>query len=134
MPKNTYVETDVLLALAKNTDWLKERAERAVDGDEFELETSAYAYLEFLMLGERYDFDQGRVAVALMSMVPIRPDSDQELVLKAIEYQDEHGATAFDAFHAAVAETRGLPVLASDKAYDDFEVERFPLEPGEEDE
>ena len=132
MPKNIYVETDVLIALAKNTDWLKQRAEDAVDNDDFELETSAYAYLEFLMLGERYGFDQGRVAIALLSMVPIQPDSDQELVLKAIEYQSEHEMTAFDAFHAAIAETRGLPVLGSDKVYDELEIERLPLEPDEE--
>ena len=38
-----YVETDFLLALAKDTDWLQESAEAALD--EHEVETSAFSYL-----------------------------------------------------------------------------------------
>jgi len=35
----------------------------------------------------------------------------------------------FDSFHAATAETRGLSILSSDRAYGDVAAERLPLEP-----
>lgn len=41
--------------------------------------------------------------------------SEAEIVLKAVNYFED-GMTPFDAFHAATAETRGLP---SDETYDE---------------
>jgi predicted nucleic acid-binding protein len=52
-------------------------------------------------------------------------------VLKAVNYFDD-GMTAFDSFHAATAETRGHPILSSDKAYENVDAERLPLEPTDE--
>ena len=109
-----YVETDFLLALAEDTDWLQESAEAALD--EHEVETSAFSYLELVLARERYEFDD---------------EEEKQVVLKAINYYEE-GMTPFDAFHAATAETRGMDVLSSEKDYDGIEVERVPLEPTDE--
>ena len=44
----------------------------------------------------------------------------------------EYGMTAFDATHAAIAETREPPpILSSDGAYDDPDVKRVLIEPGD---
>lgn len=48
-----YVETDFLLALTKDSDWLQESAEDALD--EHEVETSAFSYLELVFVRERYE-------------------------------------------------------------------------------
>lgn len=46
---------DGLLALAKDDDWLQERAENVLE--KREIVTSPFAYLEMLIVLERYQFD-----------------------------------------------------------------------------
>lgn len=120
-----YVETDFLLALAKDTDWLQGPAEAALD--EYEVETSPFSYLELTLARERYEFDSVPLVANLLELVPVRNDEERQIVLKAVDYYDE-GMPPFDAFHAATAETRGLDVLSSEQDYDDTELERVPLE------
>ena len=100
-----YVETDFLLALAKDTDWLQESAEAALD--EHEVETSALSYLELILARERYEFDYVPLVANLLELVPVRDEEEKQVVLKAVNYYEE-GMTPFDAFHAATAETRRL--------------------------
>ncbi|WIV67992.1 PIN domain-containing protein [Natrialbaceae archaeon AArc-T1-2] len=124
-----YVETDFLLALAKDSDWLQQSAAEALD--EYDVETSAFSYLELLLARERYEFDYVPLVANLLELVPVRDEEERQIVLKAVNYYDE-GMTAFDAFHAATAETRTQNVLSSEKDYEDIEVERVPLEPADE--
>ncbi|WP_049979594.1 PIN domain-containing protein [Halolamina rubra] len=124
-----YVETDFLLALAKDSDWLQGSAEEALA--EHDVETSAFSYLELLLARERYEFDYVPLVANLLELVPVKDEAEKQVVLKAVNYYEE-GMTPFDAFHAATAETRGMDVLSSEKDYDDIEVERVPLEPTDE--
>ncbi|SEH18022.1 PIN domain-containing protein [Natronorubrum sediminis] len=124
-----YVETDFLLALAKDSDWLQQSAEEALN--EYDVETSAFSYLELLLARERYEFEYVPLVANLLELVPVRNEEERQIVLKAVNYYDE-GMTSFDAFHAATAETRTLNVLSSEKDYEDIEVERVPLEPADE--
>jgi len=121
-----YVETDYLLALAKDADWLKDRAEEALN--EHDVVTSTYSYLEVLLISERHDLDYIKLFSNMLEVVPVETDTERQIVLKAVKYFEE-GMTAFDSFHAATAETRGHPILSSDKAYEDVDPERLPLEP-----
>jgi predicted nucleic acid-binding protein len=121
-----FVETDFLLALAKDDDWLQERAENVLD--EREIVTSPFAYLEMLIILERHQFDYIRLFSNLLDVVPVGDEDEQQIVLKSVAYFED-GMTPFDAFHAATAETCGLPILSSDKAYEDVDPNRIPLEP-----
>ena len=127
-----YVEADFLLALAKANDWLQPRAMEALDEYEY-LETSILSFAELLLISDRFAFDRTRAVANLLELVSLKPESDQQIVLKAATYQDEHGATTFDALNAAIAETRDQPVLSSEQFYDEIGIERVPLEPSEED-
>lgn len=49
-----YVETEFLLAFAKDADWLGNRAEEALEAHEFV--TTSYAYL-VVLFRERQEFD-----------------------------------------------------------------------------
>ena len=124
-----YVETDFLLALVKDSDWLQGSAEEALD--EYEVETSLFSYLELLLARERYEFDYVPLVANLLELVPVQDEEEKQVVLKAVNYYDE-GMTSFDAFHAATTETRGMNVLSSEKDYEDIEVARVPLEPTDE--
>ncbi|UWG50772.1 PIN domain containing protein [Halalkaliarchaeum sp. AArc-CO] len=121
-----YVETDYLLALVKDSDWLKNRAEKVLK--EQDVVTSTYSYLEVLLISERHEFDYTKLFSNMLDVVPVETDEERQIVLKAVKYFEE-GMTAFDSFHAATAETRGHPILSSDKAYEDVDPERIPLEP-----
>lgn len=124
-----YVETDFLLALAKDSDWLLESAEEALT--EYEIETSAFSYLELILARERYEFDYVPLTANLLELVPVRAEEEKQVVLKAVNYYDE-GMTPFDAFHAATTETRGMDVLSSERDYEDIDVSRIKLEPTDE--
>ena len=119
-------EADFLLAVAKDDDWLQERAEEALD--EREVVASPFAYLELLIVLERHQFDYVRLFANLLDVVPVGNEEEQQVVLKAVAYFED-GMTPFDSFHAATAETRGLSILSSDKAYGDVDAQRLPLEP-----
>jgi len=123
-----YVETDYLLALAKDSDWLKSRAEETLEARD--VVTSAYSYLEVLLIGERYEFDYVKLFSNMLEVVPVATDEERQIVLKAMK-DFEDGMTAFDSFHAATAESRSHPILSSDEAYEDADPERLPLEPTE---
>jgi len=123
-----YVETDYLLALAKDSDWLKDRAEEGLEARD--VVTSAYSYLEILLIGERHEFDYGKLFSNMLAVVPVETDEERQIVLKAVKYFED-GMTAFDAFHAAAAEGRGHPILSSDSAYENVDPERLALEPTE---
>ena len=121
-----FVETDFLLAIAKDDDWLQGRAEEILD--EREVVTAPLAYLELLMVLERHQFDYVRLFANLLDIVPVGDEGEQQVVLKTAAYFED-GMTPFDSFHAATAETRGLPILSSDTAYGDVDAEHLPLEP-----
>ena len=121
-----FVETDFLLALAKDDDWLQERAENVLENQE--IVTSPFAYLEMLIVLKRHQFDYVRLFANLLDVVPAGDEDEQQIVLKAVAYLED-GMTPFDAFHAATAETRELPILSSDKAYEGVDPDRIPLEP-----
>jgi predicted nucleic acid-binding protein len=123
-----YVETDFLIALAKDSDWLKENAESVLRDKETEVSTSILAYAEFLLLAEKYGIDKVRAVSNLLEMVRVVPENHSQAVLKAAKYQEEHGMTTFDALHAGLAETRGERVLSSEKDYEALDIERVPLE------
>lgn len=121
-----YVETDFLLALIKDTDWLKRRAEEVLAAEE--VITSPYAYLEVLLVRERHEFEYTTLVSNLLELVPVGSNEEKQIVLKAVNYFED-GLTAFDAFHAATAETRCLPIRGSDTVYEEVDAERLPLEP-----
>jgi predicted nucleic acid-binding protein len=125
-----FVETDFLLAIAKEGDWLQKRAEEFLE--EHEVVTSPFAYLELLIVLERRQFDYIRLFANLLDVVPVGNDEEHQIVLKAVAYFAE-GMTPFDAFHAATAETRALSILSSDKAYGSVDAERLELEPDTDD-
>jgi len=121
-----FVETDFLVALAKDSDWLKDRAESVLA--EHDVITSAFSYLELLIIHERHEYEYPRLVANMLELVPVGTEEEHQIVLKAVNYYED-GMTPFDSFHAATAETRRLPILSSDKAYETVDAERLPLEP-----
>ena len=111
-----YVETDFLLALIKDEDWLSEAAETVYRKHEEELWTSQFTLVELLMVAYRGDRDAERVIANAARLVEVRGDVDT--VIAAATYVDDHGFTPFDALH--LVESNGTTVVSSDSAYEGF--------------
>lgn len=128
-----YVETDFLIALVDDDDWLHDGAIRALDEHD-DIHTSILAYAEVLVLfydreAAEYDIDAPRAITNLLELVPIRPTEHEDAVLAAAAFINEYDLTPFDALHAGFVATRDERVLSTEQDYDTVGLDRTPLEP-----
>ena len=117
-----YVETDFLLALVKDEDWLGEAAEAVYRDHRDELWTSGFTLIEILLVAYRENRDAERVVTNAATLVDVRGDVDT--VVAAATYVEDHGFTPFDALH--LVESDGDTIVSSDETYDGF-APRFDL-------
>ena len=117
-----YAETDFLLALIKDEDWLGSAAEAVYRDHRDELWTSQFALIELLMIAYRENRDTERVVANATELVEVRGDA--ETVVAAATYVEDHGFTPFDALH--LVESDGDIIVSSDEAYESF-APRFDL-------
>ena len=118
-----YAETDFLLALIKEEDWLSEPAEKVYEENENELWTSQYTLVELMLVAYREGWNVLRVVAATKELVEVRGDTED--VLAAASYVEDNGFTPFDALH--LVKSGDDAVVSSDADYDEF-TERFVLE------
>jgi hypothetical protein len=111
-----YVETDFLLALIKDDDWLSEAAESVYRERREELWTSQFTLVELLLVAYREGRDAERVVANAASLVEVRGNTDT--VVAAASYVEEHGFTPFDALH--LVESGGETIVSSDDSYEGF--------------
>ena len=111
-----YAETDFLLALVKDEDWLGEAAETVYREHRDTLWTSQFTLIELLLVAYREDRDTERVVTNAAKLVDVRGDVDT--VVAAATYVEDHGFTPFDAIH--LVESDGDTVVSSDGVYEGF--------------
>jgi|SRR6056297_797016 len=111
-----YAETDFLLALIKDDDWLGDAAESVYRDHRNELWTSRFTLVELLLVAYREDRDAERVVANAAALVEVRGDVDA--VAAAATYVEDHGFTPFDALH--LVESNGDAVVSSDEAYEGY--------------
>lgn len=111
-----YVETDFLLALLKDDDWLDDAAESIYREHGADLWTSRFTLVELLLVAYREGMDAERVVVNAAELVDVRGDVDS--VVAAAAYVEDHDFTPFDALHLVAAD--GSTIVSSDETYDEF--------------
>lgn len=109
-----YAETDFLLALIKDEDWLGDSAEAVYRDHQDELWTSQFALIELLMVAYRERRDTERVITNAAALLEVRGDVDT--VVAAATYVEDHGFTPFDALH--LVESDGNTIVSSDETYE----------------
>lgn len=119
----SYVETDFLLALVKEDDWLAEAAETYYEAHGADLWTSTYTLVELMLVAYREKRNVEHVVANASALVEVRGDTDT--VLAAANAVEEDGMTPLDALHLVAAD--GSPIVSSDRSYDDV-TERVALE------
>ena len=111
-----YVESDFLLALIKDEDWLEDAAETVYRKYQDKLWTSQLTLVELLVVSYREGRDTERVITNAANLVEVRGDADT--VITATTYIEDYGFTPFDALH--LVESGEDKIVSSDTAYDDF--------------
>lgn len=111
-----YAETDFLLALIKDEDWLGEAAENIYRDHEDDLWTSQFTLIELLMVAYREGRDTESVIANAAALLEVRGDVDT--VVAAATYIEDHGFTPFEALH--LVESAGDTIVSSDETYDSF--------------
>jgi len=109
-----YAETDFLLALIKDEDWLGDAAESVYREHRADLWTSQFTLIELLVVAYREDRDTERVVTNAANLVDVR--GAVNTVVAAATYVEDHGFTPFDALH--LVESDGDTIVSSDEAYD----------------
>ncbi len=109
-----YAETDFLLALIKDDDWLGDAAESVYRDRRDELWTSQFTLIELLLVAYREDRDTERVVTNAANLVEVRGDVDA--VVAAATYVEDHGFTPFDALH--LVESDDDTIVSSDDTYE----------------
>jgi predicted nucleic acid-binding protein len=131
-----YVETDFLVALVNDDDWLHDPAVAALEAHD-DVHTSILAYAELLVLfydrdEAEYEIDAPRAIANLLDLVPIVPEAHEQSVLAAAAFLEEYRVTPFDALHAGIVATRDERVLSTEEDYDTLGLDRVSLRPDEE--
>lgn len=126
------METDFLIALLKDDDWLREAAVDAFAEHE-DVRTSILSYAELLVLfydreREGYEIEVPRAIANLLDAVPIVPQVHEQAVLTAATFLEEHQLTPFDALHAGLVAVGDRTVLSKETDYDTLGLDRLPLE------
>ncbi|WP_049915366.1 type II toxin-antitoxin system VapC family toxin [Natrialba taiwanensis] len=119
---DVYAETDFLLALIKDEDWLGDAAESVYRKHRDELWTSQFTLIELLMVAYREERDTERVVSNAANLVEVH--GDVETVVTAATYVEDHEFTPFDALH--LVESNGDTIVSSDETYEDV-TPRFDL-------
>lgn len=128
-----YVETDFIVALARERDWLQNAALTALDSDD-QMHTSILAYAELRVLfydreASDCEIDALRAITNPLELVPIRPRTHEAAVLAAAAFLEEHDATPLDALHAGIVTTGDGRVRSPGEVYDVLGLDRTPLTP-----
>jgi len=110
------VETDFLVALIKDEDWLSTDAETLYRDRKDELWTSRFTLIELLLVAYREGRDCERVVANATNLVQVRGNVDT--IVAAATYVEDHGMTPFDALH--LVKSDGDAIVSRDETYDDF--------------
>lgn len=119
----TYAETDFLLALIKDDDWLQAAAEQVYESRRDELWTERATLIELMLVSYREGWDVLRTVTAARSLVDIRGDTED--VLAAASYVEDEGFTPLDALHLVASGDDQIVSIESD--YDGYS-DRIKLE------
>ncbi|PSG98612.1 MAG: hypothetical protein BRC29_00610 [Nanohaloarchaea archaeon SW_7_43_1] len=106
-----YADTDFILALLKDSDWLKDSARAVYEEHKEEIFTSHVTLNEVLILCERNDLSPRKKLSELEMLMQIEADMDK--YLEAAHYMEEYDLHTFDALQVAFSE--GEVILTTDE-------------------
>lgn len=118
-----YADTDFLVALIKDDDWLTDAAEEIYRKNKKEIWTSSYGILELLLVSYREGWNCTEVLANIEELIEIK--GDIENLFEAAVKIEKNNMTPMDAIH--LVSSNQSKIISSDKDYDKH-TERIKLE------
>lgn len=124
-----YADLDFFLALLKDKDWLKAKAEDLYLKNHRVIWTSAITLQEIILYATREGHNAAEYIEKIVGLVKVKNAViTAETCLAVADLMGKYGFTMFDAFHALLSE--GDAIISSDKIYDRLGMQRIKLEEG----
>ncbi len=122
---NYYADTDFFLAIIKESDWLKSRAEKIYERNKGNISTSLATILELLIIAKREGLDPEITMEAVLEISSV-DELSKDRIFAAAHLIKHKNFNVFDAFHAVLAGEK--MIISSDSIYDKIGLSRLRLE------
>lgn len=120
-----FADTDFILALIKDTDWLKENALNILNMHKDKIKTSITVMIEVALICKRLKMDTLKVFTNIFELIKVNEET-YTICLRASLYIEKYGMNVFDSFHAAFCDDD--KIISSDSVYEKLGIERIKLE------
>lgn len=120
-----FADTDFLLAIIKDSDWLKVSALTILKKHKGIIKTSVSVMIEVAHLCKRLRMNTVDIFAHIFELINV-DDKTYAICMQAAVYIDKYNATVFDAFHAAYCSDD--IIISSDRIYDELGMQRLRLE------
>lgn len=125
--KIMYADLDFFLALLKDKDWLKTKAEEIYKNNYKEIWTSTITLQEIILYAIREGHNPSEYVEKIISLVKVKESIiTAEMCFGVTDLINKYNFSIFDAFHAMICE--GDAIISSDKIYDKIGLKRIKLE------
>ena len=120
-----FADTDFILALIKDSDWLKKNAIKILKNNKDRITTSISVMIELAIVCNRLKINVLNAFTNVLELVDVSEEI-YSICMQAAVYIEKYNLTVFDAFHAAFCGSD--KIISSDSAYDIMGLERIRLD------
>ncbi|GEM_PF-1703431 len=120
-----FADTDFILALLKESDWLKSRADQILEENRGKIKTSISVVIEVALMCKKFKLNTLNIFTQMFEFIEVDEET-YSASLQASFYIEKYGLNVFDAFNAAFC---GIDkIISSDSVYGPIGLERIKLE------
>ena len=120
-----FADTDFLLALIKDTDWLKKNAVKILKEHKGKIKTSVSVMIEMAFIYKRLKINTLPTFANIFEIVEVNEET-YSICMQAAVYMEKYNLNVFDAFHTSFCGND--KIISSDSAYDNIGIGRIRLE------
>ena len=120
-----FADTDFILVLIKNTDWLKDKAIKVLKSNKGKIKTSLSVIIELALICKRLKINTMKTFVNVFEIIEV-DEENYSACMQAAIYMEKYSLNVFDAFHAASCKNE--KIISSDSVYERVGIERVRLE------
>lgn len=120
-----FADTDFILAIIKDTDWLKKSALRILKENKGRVSTSVSVMIELALICKRLKISVLDAFANIFELIKVSDDI-YSICMQAAVYMEKYNLNVFDSFHAAFCGND--KIITSDSIYDSIGLTRVKLE------
>ena len=119
-----FADTDFILAVVKDSDWLKSNAAEIFEENKGNIKTSISVVIEVALMCKKLNLNILEIFTHMFEIVEVN-ETIYSASLQAAFYIEKYELNVFDAFHAAFCGSE--KIISSDSVYDKIGLDRVKL-------